>query len=114
MRATQDRAQHSTLLALPQQSFEMRQFGVRVDAQDLLGISHSDMRHTVLLSYCESHDIREILFPLGVVASDTPQGRKEKRGLQTVHPAINLAHRLFSLRGIPLFHNTRDPSSRVA
>ena len=63
------RAQHSTLLALPQQSFEMRQFGVGVDAQDLLGISHSDMRHTALLGHCESHDIREILFPLGILAS---------------------------------------------
>jgi hypothetical protein len=66
---------------LPQQSFEMRQFGVGVDTQDLLGIGHSDMRHTMLLSHCESHDIGEILFPLGVMASDTPQGRKEKGGL---------------------------------
>src|SRR5262245_32151498 len=68
-------------LSLPQQSFEMRQFGVGIDAQDLLGISHSDMGHTMLLSHCERHDIGEILFPLGVMASDMPQGRKEKGGL---------------------------------
>jgi hypothetical protein len=69
------------LLSLPQQRFEMRQFGVGVDAQDLLGIGHSDMGHRMLLSHCESHDIGEILFTLGVMASDTSQGRKEKRGL---------------------------------
>jgi hypothetical protein len=69
------------LLALPQQSFEMRQFGVGVDAQDLLGLGHSDMGHTLLLSHCESHDIGEILFSLGVLASNTPQGREEKGGL---------------------------------
>jgi hypothetical protein len=66
---------------LPQQSFEIRQFGVGVDAQDLLGIGHSDMGHTLLLSHCESHDIGKILFPLGVIASNTLQSRKEKGGL---------------------------------
>jgi hypothetical protein len=62
----------SVLLSLPQQRFEMSQFGMGVDAQDLLGIGHSDMGHTALLSHCESHDIGEILFPLGIMASDTP------------------------------------------
>ena len=66
---------------MPQQSFEMRQFGVGVDAQDLLGLGHSDMGDTMLLSHCESHDIGEILFPLRIMASDTPQGREEKGSL---------------------------------
>jgi hypothetical protein len=85
-----------------------------VDTQDFLGIGHSDMRYTVLISHCESHDISEILFPLGIMASDTPQGREKKGGLQTVHSTIDLAHRLFGFRGITLFQNVRDPSSRVA
>ena len=59
----------------------MRQFGVGVDAHDLLGLGHSDMRHTLLLSHCEGHDVGEILFSLGIMASDMPQGRKEKGGL---------------------------------
>src|SRR5262245_21438694 len=49
---------------LLQQGFEICQFGVGVDPQNLLGIGHSDVRHTVLLGHCDRDHIREVLLSL--------------------------------------------------
>jgi len=87
----------SAWLLLPQQGFEIRQVGVRIDAQNSLGISHRNMGNMVLFGYCESHHIGEILFSLGVIALHTPQGRKEEGCLQTVHTTIDLPYCLFGL-----------------
>jgi hypothetical protein len=97
---------------LPQQGFEIRQFGVRIDTQNPLGISHRDMGDMVLFGHCKGHHIGEILFSLGVIALHTPQGRKKEGGLQTVHTTIDL-RTAWSPRHHALLQS-HDPSIRVA
>src|SRR5262249_8900433 len=66
------------VLPLPQQGLERGQFGVGVDTQNLLGIGHGDMCHTVVLGHRDRDDIREVLLALSVMPTNASQGWEEK------------------------------------